>query len=513
MPETTVLEQQRFEDLVSQLASKGNLTRERIDELIQEKKSKIGGGYLTDQGALFLIASQMGIDVNYDPTRTRSISDITLDSSSLTLTSRLLAIGLRVFNRKKDSGKGLLLRTTVYDDTGAISINLWDAAAVSFLEESGFEPDDTVKITNAYPRQGLDGTIILNLGDNGKIERVSDNQTINRTNKRIREMALIPSMLPKEGKMMSVRGKVDGDVKKSTYVRSDGSTSQYCSFVLGDEKGGQARAVVWNNLNPVFDSIKRNDDITLLNVKSKHHNFQNSSAVEVHGDEATCILERWEETRNWMIEQVRNLGSFGERSSQSTSLTSAASQTLFPFVARVISIRRLDERCHVLLVDSQSRKITATVLGKASSSPLDLQVDDLVVCRPKTFELNTLKATIEANSITKSNSKRPDIPNSDSLGARVEDLEPGQIVCLELMCMSESISREIQTRDGSIRRSEILVGDHTGDIKLYGWRELSRLVENFSVGDRIKLRGVEVQNHEGKKFLNLKSYSSLSLHS
>ena len=43
------------------LEQKSELTREIIEQKIAEKKEKIGAGYLTDQGALFLIASDYGV--------------------------------------------------------------------------------------------------------------------------------------------------------------------------------------------------------------------------------------------------------------------------------------------------------------------------------------------------------------------------------------------------------------------------------------------------------------------
>ena len=51
-----------FENLMDKLLEqKSELTREDIEEQIKQKKEKIGAGYLTDQGALFLIASDYGI--------------------------------------------------------------------------------------------------------------------------------------------------------------------------------------------------------------------------------------------------------------------------------------------------------------------------------------------------------------------------------------------------------------------------------------------------------------------
>ena len=53
-----------FEELLEKIREqKPELTKEDIDDKIKEKKEKIGVGYLTDQGALFLIASDLGISL------------------------------------------------------------------------------------------------------------------------------------------------------------------------------------------------------------------------------------------------------------------------------------------------------------------------------------------------------------------------------------------------------------------------------------------------------------------
>ena len=53
-----------FEDLLSKLLEKApELSRSVIEDRINEKKEKIGSGYLTDQGALFLFASDLGLSL------------------------------------------------------------------------------------------------------------------------------------------------------------------------------------------------------------------------------------------------------------------------------------------------------------------------------------------------------------------------------------------------------------------------------------------------------------------
>ena len=54
-----------FENLISKLLEgKPELSRDDIEERIKQKKEKIGAGYLTDQGALFLIASDLGVSLD-----------------------------------------------------------------------------------------------------------------------------------------------------------------------------------------------------------------------------------------------------------------------------------------------------------------------------------------------------------------------------------------------------------------------------------------------------------------
>ena len=58
-----------FEDLLSKLLENApELSRTVIEERIAEKKKKIGSGYLTDQGELFLVAADLGISLQQSQT-------------------------------------------------------------------------------------------------------------------------------------------------------------------------------------------------------------------------------------------------------------------------------------------------------------------------------------------------------------------------------------------------------------------------------------------------------------
>jgi len=164
-----------------------------------------------------------------------------------------------------------------------------------------------------------------------------------------------------------------------------------------------------------------------------------------------------------------------------------------------------------LLIDSQKRKLSITATKDSVDEATTLNIEDVVVCKPESVDYLGLKASLtKRGSLVKTSSKREDIPSSSSLVTTIEKLGDSAIVSLEVMSLAESISREIQTKDGLVRRSELQIGDATGEIRLFAWRELSKMLEKIPAGEHLWLHCVEVQSHEGKKFLNLKNYSKIS---
>lgn len=498
-----------FENLLSELASKCSLTRENLSELIQKKKLSVGDGYLTDQGALFLVAADLGVTIDYEQASATSIASLSKDQSSVAITCRIMSVGPpKTFTRKSDSRKGLLLRLAVYDNSAATTLSLWDSAVNSFLG-TDLRPGDVVKISNAYARLAIDGSVALNAGDRFLIEKIaSEKQGI----KSLEDRTISPSKIPENERSLIVAGRLSGEVRKNTFSRSDGTSSDLTSFSITDKEnsGTEQRVVIWGNPNPVFSLLKDSDTVTLLNVRTKISNFQNSVSVEIHGDETTCILERWDETKSWMKGLAKNYGELLQ--SEPLPAKKSGTNEITPFIARIFSVRYSDSeaRSFLLLVDSQKRKISLTASGNALKDVELLSTDDVVLCKPETFDEVSLKASLsKEKAIAKLSSKRPDIPTSNSLVTKVEDLKQNVIVTLELMCLTDSVAREIQAKDGLVRRSELTVADHTGEIKVYGWRSLSKVLENYSAGDRILLGAVESQTHEGKKFLQLKNYSTV----
>ncbi|MHB8567759.1 MAG: hypothetical protein ACYC7D_07115 [Nitrososphaerales archaeon] len=502
---STVTEQQKFGALLTQLAElKQELSKEKIAELVQEKKSKVGGGYLTDQGALFLVASDLGVALNFESANSTKLGDITPDVQSLSVRVTVLSHGpARSFSRKTDSKPGLLARLVIYDETAACGVNLWDSKA-TIPVTIDLKPGDSINISNAYTRLGLDGSIVLNVGEKGSIEKIASDEQAQPIEKR----AVPIDIILEPARFLIVKAVVKGRASSSSFIRSNGSSGNLVSFTIGSETEPQRemRVVVWENANPVFQNLTAGEKITLLNLRSKLGRSMGEESIELHGDDTTSVLEYSDETLHWMK----------KNSSGATDLSGLPEKGKLKqgdptsFIARILSIGQESSdgsSVRLLLADSLKRKISTTV---AKEDIDHLGVNDVVLCKPESIDYLAFKANCpRKGSLSRVGAKRPDIPDSSSLVTKIENLADGSTVSLEVMSLAESISREVQTKDGVVRRSELQVGDPTGEIRLYGWRDLSKLLDKIPAGVRMWLLAVEVQSHEGRRFLNLKNYSRI----
>ncbi|MDA4112045.1 MAG: hypothetical protein OK439_05860, partial [Thaumarchaeota archaeon] len=142
-------------------------------ELIRQKKTKVGAGYLTDQGALFLVASDLGITVNYDQDKPASLSVLPADQKSLSIVARIMSIGTpKIFTRRTDSRKGLVTKLAIFDNSSQKPVTVWDSAIAKIIDGNlALHAGDLVKLFDVYTRPGPDGLPVINFSENSRIEK------------------------------------------------------------------------------------------------------------------------------------------------------------------------------------------------------------------------------------------------------------------------------------------------------------------------------------------------------
>lgn len=286
------------------LEQKPDVNLEQLKELIEEKKRKIGAGYLTDQGALFLVAADLGASFDNVQRTKRGIKDLYIGARDLDLTVRLLSIyPTRVFT-KKDTNERIESRTiSVYDAGGSIKARLWNNLT-HVIEENKFKPGDLIQIKNCYVKSALNGKPIINIGDGGNIYPYEGNDTS------IPDLDGITSNIDSvqaEKENAVISGLISSTPRIIEFSDSRGERKKSLQTMLSNETGDRKlRVALWNidedNL-PKFFQV--NLPIRIIGARIKEGNPQYGNGdFEIHGDEGT-VIELKESPQDYEVHSIR----------------------------------------------------------------------------------------------------------------------------------------------------------------------------------------------------------------
>jgi ssDNA-binding replication factor A large subunit len=270
------------------LEKKGDITMEGLKELIEEKKRKIGAGYLTDQGALFLVAADLGISFENAPKADIGIRDLFVGSKDVNLTVRVLSVyPIRIFT-KRDSVEKLENRTlTVYDQNGTIRLRLWNKIA-HMPDELQIKPGDVIKIINGYVKSGLDGKPVVNLGEFSSIEKSDEKSSIPSLN----SIGLNIDRVTTEQDHIVISGILKSNPRIMEFSDSRGVVKKSLQAMLSNEDSSRSlRLAIWNVTESNIPRIlKLNSNIRIVGARIKQGNPQYGNGdLEIHGDEGTVV--------------------------------------------------------------------------------------------------------------------------------------------------------------------------------------------------------------------------------
>lgn len=437
-----------FDTLVGELLSnRPELSREELMRRVAEKKETVGAGYLTDQGALFLVAGELGVTLKQAaPSSDLTIKDLYIGANDVTVLARVLAIYPVSTYKKKDGGEGKYRRLVLFDGNSSVKLTVWDDKAEE-VEKLGVGIDSPVRITSGYVKQGLDGKPNLNLGKRGAIVVVPDDQSSSKLPK----LSAVTEKLtktPQERPFAAVECVVDSEPRYSEFVRSDGSPGSLFQFGAADVHGRhEARVVIWSPSSR--PELRPGQKVVITNVKSKR---SSNGEFEVHGDAGSVILQAVKKER-----VVLRIAAVAGNPSGSILLG-------------------LEEggRIKVVEVGKDAKKVSR---GDLVTITADGETDGRMVCTsPSSVEVVQAK----------------DFPDLGKLVTKLKDAkdESSQIM-VEVIALSHGTADDVRLKDGSaVKKGELVVGDDTAELKVVGWRDLSEKLRGIQPGERLRISGV-----------------------
>ncbi|MGC1927472.1 MAG: hypothetical protein WA667_00735 [Candidatus Nitrosopolaris sp.] len=470
-----------FKTMIESLQSqKPEISVEQLRELIDEKKRKIGAGYLTDQGALFLVAADLGISLGNVKRAYGTIKDLFVGAKDVSVVGRIMNIyPTRKFFRK-DTKEEIRNRTlTIYDHESAVRVKLWDDQ-ISLPDKAQLRPGELVKISRGYVKSGLDGRPVINLSPGSQIEVLEEENAIPD----IDSITIKVDEVHESRENVVITGFLGSSPRISQYNNPRGEVTKLLQLQLSNEtKTQNLRTVIWNvdesKIPKIFDIDAK---IRLIGVRIKQGNPQYGSGdFEIHGDEGTAF--EFFGTKTDIEIKTLKVVSFGVE----TGKGNVAS----------------------LAVDKSGKFVHLTIDSALLSSPLNY--DSMIECVPSRIFGNSM-ILYKDDSYIRVIDDDQSFPKISVFESKIKDVQTSDSpYILEAIVLQSPNMTEVNTKNGElVPVSDTLIGDDTGEIRLVGWRQLSSSVTNLVVGDRIRVLGATgTKGMGGKTELTLKPDSSL----
>jgi len=457
-----------FETLVGELLSgRPELSREELMRRIAEKKETVGAGYLTDQGALFLVAGELGVTLQRPAASSdMTIKDLYIGANDVTVVARVLAVYPTSAYRKKDGGEGRYKRLVLFDGKNTVRLTVWEEG-VDQVEKLGIGVDVPVRIANGYVKQGLDGKPNLNLGKRGGLQVVSEGQV---SAKLVRLSAIVEKLarVSQEKTFAALECIVYSEPRYSEFVRSDGSSGSLFQFgVSGDGDKYETRVAIWSPA--VKPELRPGQKVVMTNLRSRR---SSNGDFEIHGDAGTAILP---------------------------------SERKESILLRVAAIAKSPTGVVLLAIDGNKNTKAVELIGDqvtvANGDVVRVMPDsehgERLVCRSK----GALEVASDG-----------ELPGVAELATKLRDAksDASQIV-VEVIALSHGNVEDVHLKDGTVaKKGELVVGDDTAEMKVVGWRELSDKLLGIQPGERLRISWVSPKSMKmGGWVLELNALTSI----
>lgn len=468
----------------SVLQKKPDISAEDVRELIDEKKRKIGAGYLTDQGALFLVAADLGISFENNQSTQTSIKDLYIGANDVNLSARIINIyPVRKYTRRDTSEEVQNRTLTIYDKDSSIKLRLWDQH-VSFPEDYDIKPGDLIKISHGYTKSGLDNKAIINLGSKGIIEKSSS--TTNDNNLEIPSLDAISKTVDEIKEPVDniiVTGVLSSNPRVSRYVNFRNEQGKSLHIPLSNEEGTKTvRSIIWNiNEDKIPGIFTQGSKVKLIGVKVKQGNPQYSNEeFEIHGDEGTII----------QVQQIKRVGEEGEGIDAEEEEFDGSKVVVLKILSTGTEFESSVNE-NFLALDKENKNFISLVVDPKLIEE-KIYPGIIIEGIPNRVFGNVMYFTDESSYIRiVTESYESAFPQDSEIETKIKNIQVSEKpYIVEAIILQAPNTSNITTKSGEdITVSETLIGDDTGEIRLTGWRDQSSKISKLNVGDRVKIIG------------------------
>ncbi|MFX1411255.1 MAG: hypothetical protein ACFFA6_12975 [Promethearchaeota archaeon] len=282
----------KTEAYINKIIENTGLPRNEIQQLVEEKKTELKG-LISDEGALFIVAEELGVDVKEESKSPLEdfdikVSDITVNMKNITLIGRIKEIYNPFTFNKNDGGIGKVGSFLLHDESGDIRVVLWDDH-VTIFKENNFTKNELVKIVNGYARKGKYEGLEIHIGNLSKII-LSPEDVDYKNYPKIKEEFIPIGNIDLTMKSISIEGKVIQKFPIKEFTKKDGESGKVGSLILLDSTGS-IRITFWNDDTNKVNNIEVEDYISITNLNPRLSNLD-STTIDLFASSSSSITKK-----------------------------------------------------------------------------------------------------------------------------------------------------------------------------------------------------------------------------
>jgi len=291
------VKEMKTEAYIKKIIEETGLSKNEIQTLVEEKKEELKG-LISEEGALFVIAKELGVDVASENQELLNevelnISDITVNMKNIVIVGRIKDIyNVNSFN-KSNGEIGYVGAFLLHDKTGDIRIVLWDNQ-VSIFKDERFERNEIVKILNGTAKNGRYGEVEIHVGGYSKINLAPEDVDYKKFPKIKDQLVKIQDINEDLGSI-STEGKVMNLFPVKDFIRKNGQNGRVSSIILRDSTG-KVRITFWNEDIEKIGNVEVGDFILLTDLNPRKSNYA-EGRIDVHATPRTKITKKDKELK------------------------------------------------------------------------------------------------------------------------------------------------------------------------------------------------------------------------
>lgn len=471
------MDEERLNTILEDISKRSHLSKEEVLSLVQRKKLQVGSGYLTSIGAAYLVASDLGVDVSDIGRKVYKLRELIPNLVSVTIFCYLLNLGQSRSYVNKKGQTSYYARALIFDEAIIMRCLIWDVIKIQFL--SSIERGTALLLDNVSTKIGKDGKLEVHVGTK------SDISIMEKTPKEIDSIICELRSLKEQQKEIVLKGVVSILPREITFTKKDGTVGNAIQFNISDvdDPTINNRVVIWSPQTSIKPTINLDHEVILIDVETRVGKGNN---IEIHGNQDTVTIEgpKINKTGHGIPPNsfvILSIGPPIEGHTRQTALLTDGTVTV------TLSLSR----------EFRSIFDTLTIGDIIQINDYTIKEKRLIIPNP----INELRIIGSNESFLTRYIKR------------IKDINANEGPCiLEVVCLSKASSKLISTKSGNVKKTNVTVGDDSGEAELFGWQEQGERLSNLLPGTRLMLYAVQPSiSLEGTRRLQVKEYTTINI--